>query len=67
MSFKTSHSCNSISADIFSSCFALTSSTQKVNPRARGRQFAVRFESSALDANWRLGATRLDIQPDGER
>ena len=47
--------------------FALTSSTQKVNPRARGRQFAVRFESSALDADWRLGATRLDIQPDGER
>ena len=47
--------------------FALTSSTKKVNPRARGRQFAVRFESSALDADWRLGATRLDIQPDGER
>jgi len=47
--------------------FALTSSIKKVHPRARGRQFAVKFESSDLGADWRLGATRLDIQPDGER
>ena len=47
--------------------FALTSSIKKVHPRARGRQFAIKFESSDLGADWRLGATRLDIQPDGER
>ena len=45
----------------------MTGSTTKVNPRARGRQMAIRFESTAVDTDWRLGATRLDLQPDGER
>ena len=47
--------------------FPITSSTKRINPRAKGRQFAVRFESTAVDTDWRLGATRLDLQPDGER
>ena len=45
----------------------MTGSTTKVNPRARGRQMAIRFESTAVDTDWRLGAPRLDLQPDGER
>ena len=56
-------------ADSYTSkgAFAITSSTKRVNPRARGRQVAVRFESSLTGDNWRLGATRLDMNPDGER
>lgn len=47
--------------------FAITSSTKKINPRARGRQVAVRFESTQVGDNWRLGATRIDMKPDGGR
>ena len=56
-------------ADSYTSkgAFAITSSTKRVNPRARGRQVAVRFESSLTGDNWRLGATRIDMNPDGER
>ena len=47
--------------------FPITTSTKKINPRARGRQVAIRFKSSLVGDNWRLGATRLDMNPDGER
>jgi len=53
---------------------AITGSTTKVDTRARGRQAAVRFESdddAATDAQlgvgFRVGGTRLDIQPNGRR
>tara|TARA_A100001391_G_scaffold73972_2_gene47809 strand:+ start:3742 stop:5610 length:1869 start_codon:yes stop_codon:yes gene_type:complete len=52
----------------------VTSSTQKVNLRARGRQAVVRFESNDdasgngnLSIGWRLGDTRLDVNQDGRR
>ena len=35
--------------------------------RVRGRQIAVRFESTKKGVGWRLGDTRLDIRPDGRR
>ena len=42
--------------------------------RARGRQAVLRVQSDddaaagyRLGVKWRLGLTRLDIQPDGER
>jgi hypothetical protein len=47
--------------------FPITTNTKKVHPRARGRQLAIRFESEGVGDNWRLGATRLDMKPDGER
>ncbi len=53
---------------------AITSSTQQVFVRSRSRQIALRFESDDdatndgnLSIGWRLGATRVDIKPDGKR
>jgi len=53
---------------------SFTSSTTKVDTRARGRQAAVRFESDddaetvdRLGVGFRIGATRLDVQPNGRR
>ena len=52
----------------------ISSSTQKVNLRARGRQAVVRFESNDdatsngnLSIGWRLGDTRMDVKTDGRR
>jgi hypothetical protein len=39
--------------------------TGQVYIRLRGRQIAVRFESSALGVQWQLGSMRLDMQADG--
>lgn len=47
--------------------FDVTSSTSRINPRVRGRQLAIRVESDGVGDNWRLGHTRVDMQPDGER
>ena len=53
---------------------AFTGSTTKVDTRARARQAAVRFESdddadvgTRLGLGFRIGATRLDLQPNGRR
>jgi hypothetical protein len=52
----------------------ISSSTQKINLRARGRQAVVRFESNDdasnngnLSIGWRLGDTRMDVKTDGRR
>ena len=53
---------------------SFTASTTKIDMRARARQAALRFESDD-DANsslrtgvgFRVGATRLDLQPNGRR
>jgi len=57
-----------------SSTNVITSSTAQSFVRARARQAAVRVESdddASNDGNssvgWRLGATRLDVRPDGRR
>ena len=47
--------------------FAVTSSTNKIDTRARGRQGAIRIESSAIDTAWRFGTYRAEIRPDGRR
>jgi hypothetical protein len=41
--------------------------TGQVYTRIRGRQMAFRIESDALGVDWQLGATRIDIRPDGRR
>jgi len=53
---------------------AITASTQQAYVRSRSRQIALRFESDDdatndgnLSIGWRLGATRIDIKPDGRR
>ena len=51
----------------------ITSTTSQSFVRARARQAAVRIESDDNDTSsnasvgWRLGATRLDVRPDGRR
>lgn len=51
----------------------ITSSTEQSYIRARARQAVVRVESDDdnvagnTDTGWRIGATRLDIRPDGRR
>jgi hypothetical protein len=41
--------------------------TKQLYIRARGRSFALRVESAALGAKWRLGSPRVDMRPDGRR
>ena len=47
--------------------FDVTSSTQKVDTRARARAVALKIENTAASQSWKLGTFRLDIQPDGRR
>jgi len=47
--------------------FTITSSTQKVDTRARARLAALKIENDSTDENWRLGLFRFDFQPDGRR
>lgn len=41
--------------------------TNQLHVRARGRSFALRVESEALGAKWKLGSPRIDLRPDGRR
>jgi hypothetical protein len=47
--------------------FTITSSTQKVDTRARARAVALKVENTSSAQSWKLGIFRLDIQPDGRR
>ena len=47
--------------------FAVTTSTTKIDTRARGRQGALRIESSTVDTAWRFGTYRADVRPGGLR
>ena len=47
--------------------FDITSSTQKVDTRARARAIALKVENTGSSQSWRLGTFRLDTQPDGRR
>ena len=41
--------------------------TNQLHIRTRGRSFALRIESAAVGAKWKLGSPRLDLRPDGRR
>jgi hypothetical protein len=47
--------------------FTITSTTDKVDTRARGRLLSVKIENDAVGETWRYGSFRLDAQPDGRR
>ena len=47
--------------------YAVTTSTTKIDTRARGRQGALRVESSATGDAWRFGTYRAEVRPDGRR
>ena len=47
--------------------FTITTTTDKVDTRARGRLLSIRIENDAAGETWRYGSFRLDAQPDGRR
>jgi len=47
--------------------FDITSSTKKIDTRARARAIALKISNTSSNQSWRLGTFRLDIQPDGRR
>ena len=47
--------------------FTITSSTTKIDTRARGRAVSLKVANTGSSQNWKLGGFRLDIQPDGRR
>ena len=47
--------------------FTITSSTTKVDTRARGRALSLKVANTGASQNWKLGGFRLDTQPDGRR
>jgi hypothetical protein len=47
--------------------FTVTSSTTKIDTRARGRLAAVKIATDGLDESWRYGTFSFDVRPDGRR
>ena len=47
--------------------FDITSSTLKVDTRARARSISLKVENTSTSQTWKLGTFRLDTQPDGRR
>lgn len=47
--------------------FTITSSTQKVSTRAKGRQIALKFQSTGTEDQWTLGDFRVNSREDGLR
>ena len=47
--------------------FTVTTSTSKVDTRARARAVSLKVENTGASQTWKLGTFRLDTQPDGRR
>jgi len=47
--------------------FTISSSTTKVDTRARARAVSLKIANTGTSQDWKLGTFRLDIQPDGRR
>jgi len=47
--------------------FTITTSTTKVDTRARGRFANINIQNVNISEDWRFGTLRLDLQPDGRR
>ena len=47
--------------------FTVSSSTKKVDTRARARAVSLKVANTTTNQSWKLGIFRLDIQPDGRR
>ncbi len=47
--------------------FTITSTTDKVDTRARGRLVSLKISNDAVGESWRYGTLRVDAQPDGRR
>jgi len=55
------------STDTALSPFTITTSTTKVDTRARGRFANINIQNVNISEDWRFGTLRLDLQPDGRR
>jgi len=55
------------STDTTLSPFTITTSTTKVDTRARGRFANIKIQNTGISEDWRFGTLRLDLQPDGRR
>ena len=47
--------------------FSVTSSTQKIDTRARGRAASLKIQNISSGESWRYGTFRADVQADGRR
>ena len=47
--------------------FNITSTTEKISTRAKGRQIALKFQSTGTQDEWQLGDFRIDLRQDGPR
>jgi hypothetical protein len=47
--------------------FTITSSTDKIDTRARARAMSLKIANTGASQSWKLGTFRLDTQPDGRR
>ena len=47
--------------------FTTTTSTDKIDTRARARAIALKVDNTSIGQHWKLGTFRLDIQADGRR
>ena len=46
----------------------ITSTTEKISVRGRGRAVKIRYTTNSVDDTpWRLGSQKLQIRPDGRR
>jgi len=46
----------------------ISSTTEKINVRGRGRAVKIKYETNTInDTAWRLGSTKLQLRPDGRR
>jgi len=47
--------------------FTISSTTQKIDTRARGRLANIKIENTTTNETWRFGTFRADVKPDGRR
>jgi hypothetical protein len=47
--------------------FTITTTTNFISTRVRGRQVSVKIENDAINESWRYGTLRLDIHAGGRR
>jgi len=56
------------SASNVSTTGSITSTTEKIDVRGRGRAVKIKYETNTVDDTaWRLGSTKLQLRPDGRR
>ena len=53
--------------EIVKGAFTVTSTTEKISTRAKGRQLAVKFSSTGTTDDWSLGDFRINAREDGIR